>query len=195
MQLGPYIWYITIIGVTESTSWGRRKALVNSATQNTCGGWSQNHFHCDNSQPTEQHSLQDIDISIYHSCIKRKLHENKYRGFAARCKPLFSFKNRKDWLDFAKKTNSWHRSGNSLWTDETKINNYQNNGKKKLRRATASKAYRIICKTWWGQCDGLAVHGCKWHCHCQLSVDDVTHDRSSRINLMCSETYCLLKSS
>lgn len=64
-----------------------------------------------------------------------------------------------------KKTNSWHRSGNSLWTDETKINNYQINGKKKLRRTTASKAYRIICKTWWGQCDGLAVHGCQWHWH------------------------------
>ena len=38
------------------------------------------------------------------STIKRRLHESKYRGLTARCKPLISLKNRKARLDFAKKT-------------------------------------------------------------------------------------------
>ncbi|CAJ0932845.1 unnamed protein product [Ranitomeya imitator] len=81
-------------------------------------------------------TLQDGGVSISKSTIKRRLHESKYRGFTARCKPLISIKNKKARLDFAKKylkkpAQFWK---NILWTDETKINLYQNDGKRKRLR-------------------------------------------------------------
>jgi len=87
-------------------------------------------------------TFQEVGISKSKSTVKRRLHESKYRGFTARCKPFISLKNRKARLDFAKKKHLkkpaqfWK---NILWTDETKINLYQNDGKKKVwrRRGTA----------------------------------------------------------
>ena len=49
-------------------------------------------------------TLQEVRVSMSQSTIKRRLHESKYRGLTARCKPLISLKNRKARLDFAKKT-------------------------------------------------------------------------------------------
>ena len=48
-------------------------------------------------------TLQEVGVSISKSTIKRRLHESKYRGFTAQCKPLISLKNKKARLDFAKK--------------------------------------------------------------------------------------------
>lgn len=114
-----------------------------------------------------KNTLEEVGVSLSKSTIKRRLHENKYRGFTARCKPLISLKNRKARLDFAKKhlkkpAQFWK---NILWTDETKINLYQNDGKKKVwrMRGTAHDPNHIICKTWQRQCDGLGMHGCQWH--------------------------------
>ena len=61
------------------------------------------------------------------STVRRRLHEQKYRGYTRRCKPLISKKNRKARLDFAKKYRDephkfWDKV---LWTDETKINIYK----------------------------------------------------------------------
>ncbi|CAJ0948004.1 unnamed protein product [Ranitomeya imitator] len=76
------------------------------------------------------HTLQEVGVSISKSIIKSKLHESKYRGFTAQCKPLISIKNKKARLDFAikhlkKPVQFWK---NILWTDETKINLYQRRG-------------------------------------------------------------------
>lgn len=45
-----------------------------------------------------------------------------------------------------------------LWTDKTKINLYQNDGKKNvLGMATELKnTTSSICETWWRQCDDMA---------------------------------------
>ncbi|CAJ0928475.1 unnamed protein product [Ranitomeya imitator] len=79
--------------------------------------------------------------------------ESKYRGFTARCKPLISIKIKRLELAFAKKhlnkpAQFWK---NILWTDETKINLYQNDGKRKSMakawyNAHDPIAYHIICK-------------------------------------------------
>ncbi|KAF7651180.1 hypothetical protein LDENG_00114470 [Lucifuga dentata] len=72
----------------------------------------------------------DLSVIIFQS----RLHEQKYRGYTVRCKPLFSHKNRMAWLQFVKKyfkeqSEFWKKV---LWTDETKINLYQSDGKSKV---------------------------------------------------------------
>ena len=81
-------------------------------------------------------TLQEVGVSVSKSTIKRRLHQRKYRGFITRCKPLVSLKNRKARLEFAKKhlkepVQFWN---NILWTDETKINLHQNDGKRRVWR-------------------------------------------------------------
>ncbi len=80
-------------------------------------------------------------VCVSKSTIKRRLHQSEYRGFTTRCKPLVSIKNRKARLEFAKRhlkkpSQFWN---NILWTDETKINLYQSDGKRRVwrRKGTA----------------------------------------------------------
>ncbi|XP_075437068.1 uncharacterized protein LOC142474739 isoform X2 [Ascaphus truei] len=81
-----------------------------------------------------KNTLQEVGISLSKSTIKRRLHESKYSVFNTRCKPFLSLKNRKARLDFAKyyqeKPSQFWNS--ILWADETKINLYQKDGKKKV---------------------------------------------------------------
>ena len=72
---------------------------------------------------------------------REDFHQSEYRGFTTRCKPLVSLKNRKTRLEFAKQhlkkpLQFWN---NILWTDETNINLYQNDGKRSVwrRKGTA----------------------------------------------------------
>ena len=56
--------------------------------------------------------------------------------YTTRCKPLVSLKNRKTRLEVCQTTSKkpvqfWN---NVLWTDETKINLYQNDGKRRVWR-------------------------------------------------------------
>ncbi|KAG2460737.1 TCB1 transposase, partial [Polypterus senegalus] len=115
-------------------------------------------------------TFQGAGVSISKSAIKRRLHESQYRGCTARYKPLISLKNRKARLDFAKEhlkkpAQLWK---NILWTDETKINLYQNDGKKKVWRRCGTAHYpkhttSSVKHSGVRQCDGLGVHGCQWH--------------------------------
>ena len=78
-----------------------------------------------------KNTLQEVGVCVSKSTIKRRLHQSEYRGFTTRCKPLVSLKNRKTRLQFAKQhlkkpLQFWN---NILWTDETKINLYQNDGR------------------------------------------------------------------
>ncbi len=82
-----------------------------------------------------------VGVCVSKSTIKRRLHQSEYRGFTTRCKPLVSLKNRKARLEFAKRhlkkpSQFWN---NILWTDETKINLYQSDGKRRVwrRKGTA----------------------------------------------------------
>ncbi|KAG2457144.1 TCB1 transposase, partial [Polypterus senegalus] len=125
--------------------------------------------------------------SISKSTIKRRLHESKYRGCTARCKPLISPKNRKARLDFAKEhlnkpAQFWK---NILWTDETKINLYQNDGKKKVRRRRGTAHYpkHTTSSVKYGGGSVMA-----WACMAASGtgtldfINDVTQDRSSQMN-------------
>ncbi len=78
-----------------------------------------------------KNTLQEVGVCVSKSTIKRRLHQSEYRGFTTRCKPLVSLKNRKARLEFVKRhlkkpSQFWN---NILWTDETKINLYQSDGR------------------------------------------------------------------
>ncbi|XP_039537119.1 uncharacterized protein LOC120485411 [Pimephales promelas] len=80
-----------------------------------------------------KNTLQEVGVCVSKSTIKRRLHQSKYRGFTTRCKPLVSLKYRKARLQFAKQhlkkpPQFWN---NILWTDETKINLHQSDGKRR----------------------------------------------------------------
>lgn len=90
-------------------------------------------------------TFQEAGISISRSIIKGRLHERKYRGFIARCKPLISLKNRKGILQFAKKKNQKKAAQvwkNILWTDETKNNLFQNE-KEETQQLVMSMSSRV----------------------------------------------------
>ncbi len=81
-----------------------------------------------------KNTLQEVGVCVSKSTIKRRLHQSEYRGFTTRCKPSVSLKNRKARLEFAKRhlkkpSQFWN---NILWTDETKINLYQSDGKRRV---------------------------------------------------------------
>ena len=88
-----------------------------------------------------KNTLQEVGVCVSKSTMKRILHQSEYRGFTTRCKPLVSLKNRKTRLEFAKQhlKKPLQFRNNMLWTDETKINLYQNDGKRRVwrRKGTA----------------------------------------------------------
>ena len=68
--------------------------------------------------------------------VWRRLRAQQYRGYTTRIKPLISSKNWKPRLQFAKKYRDeppefWNQV---LWTDETKMNFYESDGKAKVWR-------------------------------------------------------------
>uniref|UniRef100_A0A8C7X7Z9 Transposase Tc1-like domain-containing protein n=1 Tax=Oryzias sinensis TaxID=183150 RepID=A0A8C7X7Z9_9TELE len=132
-------------------------------------------------------TLQEIGVSISKSTIKRRLHESISIGYTARCKPLISLKNRKARLDFAKKhlkkpAQFWK---NILWTDETKINLNQNDGKRKVRRRRGETHDPKNTTSSVKHCGGSEM---AWACMATsgtgtlVFIDDVTQDRSSPMN-------------
>uniref|UniRef100_A0A3P9JP88 Transposase Tc1-like domain-containing protein n=1 Tax=Oryzias latipes TaxID=8090 RepID=A0A3P9JP88_ORYLA len=129
-------------------------------------------------------TLQEGGGSISKSTIKRRLHECRYRGNTARCKPLISLKNRMARLDFAKKHLKMFWK-NILWTDETKINLYQNDGQRKVwrRRGEAPDPKHTTSSVKHGGGSVMV-----WACMAAsgtgtpVFIDDVTQDRSSPMN-------------
>ena len=134
------------LDVAKSTVWNilkKKDRPVSSATPKEDHGkqlcWKKIFFLGEekvlhNSWPDQEHSPGGSCVSK--STIKRRLHQSEYRGFTTRCKPLVSLKNRKARLEFAKQhlkkpSQFWN---NILWTDETKINLYQSDGKRRVWR-------------------------------------------------------------
>ncbi len=76
-----------------------------------------------------KNTLQKLDVSLSKSTIKRILNESKYRGFTTRCKQgqirLWQKKHLKKPDHFCKSI---------LWTAKIRINLYQNDRKKKVRK-------------------------------------------------------------
>lgn len=138
-----------------------------------------------------KNTLLDAGVDVSKSTIRRRLHQQDYRGYTTRCKPLISLKNRKARLQFAKKhlkepQEFWKKV---LWTDETKINMYQSDGKRKVwrkkRHAHDPKHTTSSVKHGGG---GVMA----WACMAAsgtgslVFIDDVTADRSRTMN---SEVY------
>ncbi len=134
-----------------------------------------------------KNTLQEVGVCVSQSTIKRRLHQSEYRGFTTRCKPLVSLKNRKARLEFAKRhlkkpSQFWN---NILWTDETKINLYQSDGKRRVwrRKGTVHDPKHTTSSVKHGGGSVMA-----WACMAACGtgslvfIDDVTADKSSRMN-------------
>ena len=134
-----------------------------------------------------KNALQEVGVCVSKSTIKRRLHQSEYRGFTKKCKPLVSLKNRKTRLEFAKQhlkkpLQFWN---NILWTDETKINLYQNDGKRRVWRSkgtahdpkhTTSSVKHGGGSVMASAC--MAANGTG----SLVFIDGVTADKSSRMN-------------
>uniref|UniRef100_A0A8C5MUE3 Transposase Tc1-like domain-containing protein n=1 Tax=Leptobrachium leishanense TaxID=445787 RepID=A0A8C5MUE3_9ANUR len=114
-----------------------------------------------------KNTLQEVGVCVSKSTMKRRLHQSEYRGFTTRCKPLVSLKNRKARLEFAKQhltkpSQFWNKI---LWTDETKINLYQSDGKRRVwrRKGTAHDPKHTTSSV--KHCGGRVV---SWHGHVWL---------------------------
>ena len=132
-------------------------------------------------------TLQEVGVCVSKSTIKRRLHQSEYRGFTTRCKPLVSLKNRKTRLEFAKQhlkqpLQFWK---NILWTDETKINLYHSDGKRRAwrRKGTAHDPKHTTSSVKHGGGSVMA-----WACMAAngtgslVFIDDVTANKSNRMN-------------
>uniref|UniRef100_A0A8C5Q2J1 Transposase Tc1-like domain-containing protein n=1 Tax=Leptobrachium leishanense TaxID=445787 RepID=A0A8C5Q2J1_9ANUR len=134
-----------------------------------------------------KNTLQEVDVCVSKSTIKRRLRQSEYRGFTTRYKPLVSLKNRKARLEFAKQrlTKPLQLWNKILWTDETKINLYQSDGKRKVwrRKGTAHDPKHTTSSVKHGGGSVMA-----WACMAangtgsHVFIDDVTGDKSSRMN-------------
>ena len=131
-----------------------------------------------------KNTLQEAGVCVSKSTIKRRL---EYRGFATRCKPLMSLKNRKTTLIFAKQDlkqplQFWK---NILWANETKINLYHSDGKRRVwrRKGTAHDPKHTTSSVKHG--DGSVM---AWACMAAsgtgslVFIDDITADKSNRMN-------------
>ena len=136
-------------------------------------------------------ALERPGVKVSQSTVRRRLGEQKYRGYIARCKPLISNKNRKARLEFAKKYRDeaqkfWDKV---LWTDETKINLYQSDGKAHVWRKKGSANDPKHTSSSVKHGGGNVMF---WACMAAsgtgslICIDDVTHDGSSKMN---SEVY------
>jgi hypothetical protein len=135
---------------------------------------------------TPKTSVSDITNDLR---CKGRLREQKYRGHTTRCKPLISSKNRKARLKLAKKYRDEPQKfwNTILWTDETKINLYQSDGKAKVWRKKGT-AYdpKHTCTSSSVKHGGVNVMA--WACMAasgtgsSIFIDDVTDDGSSRMN-------------
>ncbi len=130
-----------------------------------------------------KNTLQEVGVCVSKSTIKRTLHQSEYRGFTTRCKPLVSLKNRKARLEFAKRhlkkpSQFWN---NILWTDETKINLYQSDGKRRVwrRKGTAHDPKHTTSSVKHGGGSVVGMYGCQWNwfsciywwCDCRMNSE------------------------
>ncbi len=101
----------------------------------------------------EKNTLQEADVSLSKSTIKRRLHQSKNRGFTTSCKQGQIRLCQKH----LKKPDHFWKS--ILWTAEIKINLYQNDGKKKSGEGLEQLMIRSIQHHLWNmeQCDAWAA--------------------------------------
>ncbi len=133
-----------------------------------------------------KNTLQEVSVSLSKSTIKRRLHENKYRGFTTRCK--------QDQVRLCQKKKKTSKKSRPLLEkhsldgrnyDQSVPEWREEKSMEKAWNSSWSKAYNIICETRWSSVQA-------WACMASsgtgllVFIDDVTEDRSSQIN---SEVY------
>ena len=111
--------------------------------------------------------------------IHRRLHQQDYRGYTTRCKPLISLKNRKARLHVAKKQLRAPKILEQNLLDRwEKDYMYPSDGKRKVwRKVGNAHDPKHTASSVNHGCYGLGLYGCHWNG--LLSIDYVTADRST----------------
>lgn len=83
-----------------------------------------------------RNNLKKAGVKELQSIVHRRFHEQKYRHFTRRCKPLLTRR-----IGRANKNKYRDKPVDWLWTDKTKINFYQCDGKAKVSWTKGSAHY------------------------------------------------------
>lgn len=141
--------------------------------------------------PEIQQSLLKVGVPVSVQTVRNRIHAAGLNACRARCKPMISSKNRQARLEFArnhidKPLSFWEKV---LWTDETKINMFQSDGKSTVWRpknkANDPKYTTASVKHGGGNVMAWACVSSKGPGDL-VFIDDITHDGSS---IMDGETY------
>ena len=141
--------------------------------------------------PEVNQAMKMAGVTICDQTIRNRIHAAGFKGRRAQCKPLISVKNRRARLEFAKKhadkpVSYWEKI---LWTDETKINMFQSDGRctvwRPRNKAEDPKYTSASVKHGGGSVMAWACISAKGPGDL-VFIDDITEDGSS---IMDGNTY------
>ncbi len=127
----------------------------------------------------EKNTLQEADMSLSKSTIKRRLHQSKYRGFTTRCKQGQIRLGQKNILKSQTTSGKAFFGWLKLRSTCTRM---------KGRKKYGEDLVQSIQHHLWNmvdQCDGMSMASSDTGL--LVFSDDVTEDRSSRMNSVCIE--------
>ncbi len=200
------------LGVAKTTVWNilkRRNAPVSSATPKDPEDhgkqlwWmTEEFFPWWRKQPFTtvgqiKNTLQEVGVCVSKSTIKRRLHQSEYRGFTTRCKPLVSLKNRKAKIRVCQTTSKkaftvLEQHPMDRWDQDQLVPEWW---KRRVwrRKGTAHDPKHTTSSVKHGGGSVMA-----WACMAAsgtgslVFIDDVTADKSSRMNSEVFGQYYLL---
>ncbi len=142
--------------------WAQQHKKAWASTEDNSGGWSKDPLHGKENFTTSsqvKNTLQEVDVSLSKSTIKRRLHQSKYRGFTTRCK--------QGQIKLCQKTSKKNTSAKAFF-GHLKLRSIctRMTGRKKYGKGLEHLMIQSIQHHLWNmveQCDGMSMHGFQWH--------------------------------
>ena len=134
---------------TFGMSWRRKKPLLYSVANVELVDERKTRKNPKTTVSDISNNLRRAGVKVFQATILRRLsQEQKYRGHTRRCKPIINNENGKARLELAIWDEAHKFWDKVLWTDATKINLYQSDGKANVWRKKGS-AHDPEHTSWW----------------------------------------------